>query len=142
MQVHRLLVLEHERDRVRGEQNERDQPPVEFGLLVLLELFGVDGGAASETHAQILCGYVRGNGAGHEPRLLRASHTAGGVEAEGGAGLLAGEGAKARAAEVAITARCFGSFAHLSLRSGGSDVDYAAILGPILREASVAAHEN
>ena len=52
---------------------------------------------------------------GHELRLLRGGHAAGGVEAEGGAGGLAGEGAEARAAEVAVATRCFGSFAHLSL---------------------------
>src|SRR6266404_1084144 len=120
MQMHRLLVLEHERDRIRGEQNERDQPRIELRLPVLLELFGVDGGAAPETHAQILCGYVCCDGARHKPWLLRGSHSAGRVEAEGGAGGLAGEGAEARAAEVAITAGCFCSFAHLSLRSGGS----------------------
>src|SRR6266404_3601918 len=109
MQMHRLLVLEHERDRIGGEQNERDQPRVELRLPVLLELFGVDGGAAAETHAQILCGYVRSDRARHEPRLMRARHPTGGVEAEGGAGLLAREGAEARAAEIAITAGCFGS---------------------------------
>src|SRR5712691_9712897 len=96
-----LLVLEHERNRVRGEQDEGDQPRVELRLPVLLQLFGVDRGAAPETHAQILCGCVSGDGARHELRLLRGSHAAGGMEAEGGAGGLAGEGAEARTAEVA-----------------------------------------
>ena len=140
--MHRLLVLEDECDRIRGEENEGDQPGVELRLPVLLEFFGVDGGAAAETHAQILCGYVRCDRARHEPRLLRASDSAGGVEAEGWAGFLAGEGAEARAAEVAITAGCFGSFAHLSLRSGEIGRGHPAILGPIPREASVAADEN
>ena len=49
--VHRLAVLEHERDRVRGEQDERDQPDVELRLPVLLQLVRVDRGRAPETHA-------------------------------------------------------------------------------------------
>src|SRR5258706_10417475 len=80
----RFLVLEDECDRIRGEQNERDQPRVELRLPVLLELFGVDGGAAAETHAQILCGYVRSDRARHEPRLRRGGPP--GRRGEGGGG--------------------------------------------------------
>ena len=140
--MHRLAVLEHERDRIGGEHDDHDQLHVELRLPVLPELVGVEGGAAPETHARILCGCVRWDGAGHELRLLWGSHAAGGVHTEGGAGGLAGEGAEARAAEIAIVAGHIGSFAHLSLGSREAGADSAAILGRISRETSVAAHEN
>ena len=99
-------------------------------------------GRAPQTHAQILRGRVCGNRAGHELRLLRGSIRPAVLEAECGAGGLAGEGAEACAAEVAVTARCCSSFAHLSLCSRVDGVEYAAMLGPILVDASVAADEN
>ena len=51
VQTRRPAVLEHERDRVRDEHDERDQPAVELRLPLLGNLAGVDGGAAPETHA-------------------------------------------------------------------------------------------
>ena len=118
MQAHGLAVLEHERDRVRGEQDERDQPHIELGLPVLLELAGVDGGAAPETHAAILCCCVCREYPRDESRLLRRDEAPRGLQAEGGAGRLAGKCAEPGLAEVAITAGCFGSLAHNSSRSG------------------------
>ena len=127
--LRRLAVLEHERDRVRDEEDDRDQPAVELRLPLLGDLVGVDGGAAPETHATSLCRCVRGEWPRHESRLLRGDQDAGCLEAEGGADGLAGERAEARPTEVAITAGSFSSFAHLSLCSRDGRVDYGAIIG-------------
>src|SRR2546430_9824591 len=90
----------------------------------------------------ILRGHRCGEGALDEPRLLRCGEAARGHEAEGRADRLAGKRAEAALAEIAITARCFRSLAHMSLRSGDPGCATTAILGSFPWEASVAAHEN
>src|SRR2546430_960357 len=90
----------------------------------------------------ILRGHRCGEGALDEPRMVRCADAARGHEAEGRADRLAGKRAEAALAEIAITARCFRSLAHMSLRSGDPGCATTAILGSFPWEASVAAHEN
>src|SRR5205814_8105730 len=102
---------EHERDDVGDEQRQRHQPRPHERLKALADL-AVELGPA-QLHAVTLRGGVGGGQAArYELRLAGRLERAGPVDAEGGADLVARQGAEPRAAEVAVIARCPVFLAH------------------------------
>ena len=142
--VHRLAVLEHERDRVRGEQDEHDQPQVELRLPVLLQLVGVDGGRGAGNARR---GVLRGCVCGERCAARAAAAAAARARRRRGGGRWGRwsrrGGRRGPRGGSSSHCRLLWFVCSFVLDGLGSRVDVRrAILGRDSAEASVAAHEN